>query len=86
MQISERPQTRKSQQILNCLPYIEQKIDSNLNSNFPENLSGSTIYIVPMNISSMEDIVSQIYALGRSFFVSYCNRNENYYKSVTSTT
>ena len=25
MQISERPQTSKPQQILNCLPYIEQK-------------------------------------------------------------
>ena len=30
--------------------------------------------------------VSQIYVQSRSFFVSYCHINENYYKSVTSTT
>ena len=34
----------------------------------------------------MQDLVSQIYVQSRSFFVSYCHLNENYYKSVTSTT
>ena len=34
----------------------------------------------------MQDLVSQIYAQSRSFFVSYRNKNENYFKSVTSTT
>ena len=34
----------------------------------------------------MQDLVSQIYVQSRSFFVSYCHINENYYKSVTSTT
>ena len=34
----------------------------------------------------MQELASQIYAQSTSFFVSYCNKNENYYKSVTSTT
>ena len=35
---------------------------------------------------AMQDLVSQIYVPSMSFFVSYCHINENYYKSVTSTT
>ena len=62
-----------------------------MNRNFPENLSDNTTYIVLMHIEKFErqlfeESTSQFYAQSRSFFVSYCDKNENYYKSVTSTT
>ena len=62
-----------------------------MNRNFPENLSDNTIYIVPMHIEKFkrqlfEEGTPQIYVQSRSFFDNYCDKNENYYKSVTSTT
>ena len=62
-----------------------------MNRNFPENLSDNTIYIVLMHIEKFErqlfeESTSQFYVQSRSFFVSYCDKNENYYKSVTSRT
>ena len=62
-----------------------------MNRNFPENLSDNTIYIVLMHIQKFErqlfeESTSQFYVQSRSFFVSYCDKNEKYYKSVTSRT
>ena len=51
MQISERPQSSKPQQILNCLPYIEQKYKpfNLLKVIFLKYLCGIIIYIVPIH-------------------------------------
>ena len=62
-----------------------------MNRNFPENLSDNTIYIALMHIEKFErqlfeESTSQFYVQSRSFFFSYCDKNENYYKSVTSRT
>ena len=62
-----------------------------MNRNFPENLSDNTIYIVLMHIEKFkrqlfEESTPQIYVQSGSFFDSYCEKNENYYKSVTSRT
>ena len=49
------------------------------------------LYIVLMHIEKFErqlfeESTSQFYVQRRSFFVSYCDKNENYCKSVTSRT